>query len=89
MKHVNAALGWTIRAFVIVYRYVLSPVVPAGCRYLPTCSAYTLEAVELHGPWRGGWMALRRVARCHPWGGAGYDPVSTGETVTTVDRAAR
>ena len=44
------------------------------CRYAPTCSEYMLLAVRKHGPWRGGWMGLRRIARCHPWGGHGYDP---------------
>lgn len=48
---------------------------PSPCRYLPTCSAYAIEAVTRHGAGRGGWMALRRVGRCHPWGGRGYDPV--------------
>lgn len=48
---------------------------PSPCRYLPTCSTYAVEAVELHGALRGGWLALRRISRCHPWGGHGYDPV--------------
>jgi len=58
-----------------VYQYVLSPLLPAACRYAPTCSAYAAEALARHGPWRGGWLAFRRVARCHPWGGQGHDPV--------------
>ena len=48
---------------------------PSPCRYLPTCSAYAVEAVERHGTARGGWLALRRIGRCHPWGGSGVDPV--------------
>jgi putative membrane protein insertion efficiency factor len=48
---------------------------PSPCRYWPTCSAYAVEALERHGPARGSWLALRRVSRCHPWGGQGVDPV--------------
>ena len=57
------------------YRYLISPLLPASCRYQPTCSAYAIEAVERHGVLKGGWLALRRIVRCHPWGGAGFDPV--------------
>lgn len=57
------------------YRLLFSPRVGHGCRYQPTCSAYALEALERHGGLKGGWLALRRIARCHPWGGSGYDPV--------------
>lgn len=45
------------------------------CRYSPTCSAYALEAIKNHGPWKGTWLATKRILRCHPWGGHGYDPV--------------
>lgn len=64
-----------------VYRVTVSPVLgalvgpSAGCRFEPTCSAYALEAIRRHGAWRGTTLALRRLARCHPWGGCGHDPV--------------
>ena len=57
------------------YRYTISPFTPVACRYLPTCSEYAAEAVSLHGPLTGAWLALRRLSRCHPLGGHGYDPV--------------
>lgn len=57
------------------YRYLISPLLPARCRYLPTCSDYACQAIGKHGARRGGWMALRRILRCHPWGDSGYDPV--------------
>ena len=57
------------------YQIVISPITPASCRYQPTCSHYSLEALRIHGLFRGGWIALKRIGRCHPWGGSGYDPV--------------
>lgn len=57
------------------YQLCLSPMFPAACRYTPTCSQYAVEALRRHGPLRGLWLSVRRLARCHPWGGSGYDPV--------------
>jgi putative membrane protein insertion efficiency factor len=60
------------------YRLIFSPWVGHSCRYEPTCSAYALEALQTHGGLRGGWLALRRILRCNPWGNCGYDPVPGG-----------
>lgn len=57
------------------YQLTLSPLLPPSCRFVPSCSAYALEALERHGARRGGWLALRRLARCHPFRPGGYDPV--------------
>ena len=64
-----------VLALLAVYRRLVSPWVGPACRYLPTCSQYASEAVERYGIARGGWMALRRLLRCRPFGGSGYDPV--------------
>jgi hypothetical protein len=57
------------------YQLLISPFLGNNCRYMPSCSAYTLEAIEKWGPWRGLWMGIRRVGRCHPFHEGGYDPV--------------
>ena len=69
---------WFRRAAVVpirIYQWTLSPLLPFSCRYAPSCSAYAAEAILTHGVWCGLALALRRLARCHPWGGHGYDPV--------------
>lgn len=62
------------------YQLFISPVLPGGCRYTPSCSAYAAEAVARHGALRGGWLALKRLLRCNPFGGWGYDPVPDLDT---------
>ncbi len=57
------------------YQIVISPLTPAACRYSPTCSQYSLEAFKKYGVLKGGWLAIKRIFSCHPWGGSGYDPV--------------
>lgn len=64
-----------MRALIAVYRYGISPFIAGSCRYHPSCSTYAEEALSIHGAFRGGWIALKRMARCHPWGSHGYDPV--------------
>ena len=57
------------------YQLSISPLFPPSCRFTPTCSRYAIEAIRRHGPLKGLWLALRRLSRCRPWGGSGYDPV--------------
>jgi putative membrane protein insertion efficiency factor len=64
-----------VLALIRFYRKGISPFLPASCRYTPTCSGYALEAVTRYGALKGGWLTVRRLLRCHPWGGSGYDPV--------------
>ncbi len=67
--------AWLLSLPIRGYRLVFSPWVGFNCRYQPTCSAYALEALATHGALRGGWMAMKRIGRCNPWGACGYDPV--------------
>ncbi len=57
------------------YQLAISPMLPSSCRYTPTCSQYSIEAIKKHGPLRGLWLSIKRILSCNPWGGSGYDPV--------------
>jgi putative membrane protein insertion efficiency factor len=79
MRTANPAVQ-LLRAAIWVYRMTISPVLGQNCRYAPSCSVYASEALARFGLWRGGWLAVRRVASCHPWGGSGWDPVPEAAT---------
>jgi putative membrane protein insertion efficiency factor len=64
-----------LMALIWVYQSTIGPALPPACRYEPTCSHYAYSAIERYGAIRGSWLALKRLLRCHPWGGSGYDPV--------------
>jgi putative membrane protein insertion efficiency factor len=66
---------WILIAPVRLYQGVISPYLPNACRYSPTCSEYMVQAIRIWGPLRGTWLGIRRIGRCHPWGGHGHDPV--------------
>ena len=71
----NRGLTWILLAVIGAYRRWVSPLLPPRCRFTPSCSAYGLEAISRHGPWRGGWLAIQRICRCHPFSPCGCDPV--------------
>ena len=75
MKTLGRLIGWLLILPIRLYQLCISPLLPASCRFTPTCSQYAIEAIRRHGPLRGLWLAMRRILRCHPWGGSGYDPV--------------
>jgi putative membrane protein insertion efficiency factor len=66
---------WTFLKIIRIYQWTLSPLVGRQCRFSPTCSRYGYEAIEVYGPWRGGWMTVKRICRCNPLTKGGYDPV--------------
>jgi uncharacterized protein len=74
-RSAHHALGLMIRGAIRGYQLLLAPLLPPACRFYPSCSHYAAEAIERHGPWHGLLLAVRRLSRCHPWGGSGYDPV--------------
>jgi putative membrane protein insertion efficiency factor len=72
---VSQALVWLLLLPIRFYQVVISPLLGPSCRFTPTCSEYARQALIKHGPVKGLWLAVRRLLRCHPWGGSGYDPV--------------
>ncbi|OCX52856.1 membrane protein insertion efficiency factor YidD [Mucilaginibacter sp. PPCGB 2223] len=79
MKHfvniLKTLLGGLFVLLIKVYQNLLSPLLGAQCRYTPTCSQYGVEAIKKYGAFKGGWLTLKRIGRCNPWGGHGHDPV--------------
>ena len=72
---VSKALAWPLIQLVRLYRLAISPWLGSNCRFDPSCSSYAIEALQVHGILKGGWLAMKRIGRCHPWGSSGYDPV--------------
>lgn len=68
-------LSYILLLPVYFYRAFISPMMPASCRFTPTCSQYAIDAIKKYGPFKGLYLTIRRILRCHPWGGSGYDPV--------------
>jgi len=79
-------VGAILRGLIRAYQLLISPLLGPRCRHLPSCSEYTAQAIALHGPVRGGWMGLRRIVRCNPWGTSGYDPVPGSDGARSSDR---
>lgn len=75
LSRIMAALSFLLLLPIYFYRMAISPMLPPSCRFTPTCSQYAVEAIKMHGPFKGLYLACRRILRCHPWGGSGYDPV--------------
>ncbi|MDR0206480.1 MAG: membrane protein insertion efficiency factor YidD [Bacteroidales bacterium] len=71
----NKLISWFIIVLIRLYQFTLSPFLGRQCRFIPTCSHYGIEALQKHGAMKGSWLTLKRILRCNPWGGSGYDPV--------------
>ncbi|NLA15913.1 MAG: membrane protein insertion efficiency factor YidD [Bacteroidales bacterium] len=75
LSYVKKVLSFPLILLIKCYQWCISPFTPSSCRFTPTCSKYALEALKKHGPLKGLYLSVRRLLRCHPWGGSGYDPV--------------
>jgi uncharacterized protein len=71
----TSLVGSIFLLLIKLYQYLISPMLGQACRYTPTCSQYGVEAIQKYGPFKGGWLTLKRIASCNPWGGHGHDPV--------------
>jgi len=80
VNRLTAAAVWLLVAPLRVYRRFVSPFIPPSCRFTPSCSAYAIEALQVHGPLRGSWLTVRRLLKCAPWHPGGYDPVPPART---------
>jgi len=78
-NHIAAVASWILIKFVRLYQLTLSPFLGQNCRHYPTCSTYTIEAIQEWGPLKGVWLGIKRILKCHPWGTSGYDPVPKKE----------
>ena len=79
MKFLNKIFFFILIFPIIFYQLTISPLLPQSCRHIPTCSSYAIEALKIHGIFKGTWLALKRLSKCHPWGTHGYDPVPPKE----------
>ena len=75
LQYILKAIGFLLMIPVYFYKYAISPLTSPSCRHEPTCSQYAIDAIKIHGPFKGFWLTTKRIARCHPWGTSGYDPV--------------
>jgi hypothetical protein len=75
INNILKVLAFPFILLIKIYQIFISPLFPSSCRYTPTCSQYTLEALKKYGVLKGLWLGIKRISRCHPWGGSGYDPV--------------
>lgn len=75
LRYIRKALVWLLLLPIRFYQVCISPLTPPSCRFTPTCSEYARQAIIKHGPLKGLYLAVKRILRCHPWGGSGYDPV--------------
>lgn len=75
MKVIKKIFTYVFVGLIRFYQTAISPHTPSACRFVPTCSQYALEAIKKYGPFKGLWLAIKRILRCNPWGGSGYDPV--------------
>ena len=89
MKLLRKIVIFPFVALVRFYQIAISPYTPSSCRYQPTCSHYTVEALKVHGLFKGGWLAIKRIGSCHPWGGSGYDPVPPKDSESRSEISAK